>query len=402
MWKHLAALTLLILTVSCQSLPIDGPLASDVREELSQHERVPYSLVTLRPDIVPILNEVRPDAEEFIADLGPSEPKIGPGDALGVTIVEPSAGGLFSSAPSILGGPIEPGARVVTLPEQTVDPDGRITVPFGGGIDVRGLSHVQAAERIRGALTGQAVNPQVQVSAATSLASRITVAGAVKTPGVLPLLAGGETLLEAIARAGASTDMPENIVVQLTRFNNAHRVRMQTLLERPESNIHVRAGDYIHLLVQPRKYLVLGATEKVDDRSLGLQSLRLATALARVGGLLDIRADARSVMVFRYESPAVLDRIAVVDARLARARGEDAPIPPQPGPRTPSDPMVPVVFVINMRSASGLFMAQQLEVRESDLIYAPNSPYSQWQKFLDLIRITVNPFAAGALAAKGL
>lgn len=396
----MAVAALLFGLGACQSLPIDGPLASDVRAELENHQRVPFRLVELAPDMVPILEETAPDAESFITDLGPDEPHIGAGDVLVLTLVEPSAGGLYSGPPSVNNTGTEPGARVVTLPDLTVDPDGRIAVPFAGPIAVAGLTQIEAAARIQDALSGQAVQLQVIVNATRQVASRISVSGAVKNPGELPLRSGGETLLEAIARAGGATDQAENIIVQLTRFGHAHRVRLLTLLEQPEADIHVRGGDYLHLLVQPQHYYVMGATQQVELGDLTVDKVRLATALSKSGGLLDSRADARSVMLFRHEAPGVMDRIAAVEARLARARGENAPVPEAP-PSRPSDAAaVPVIFMVDLRSASGLFMTQQLTLRAEDLVYVPDSAFTQWQKFLNLIQLTAAPVTTGAAANK--
>ncbi len=394
-----ALLAVLLALAGCQNLPIAGPLASEVEGEVPLLQRVPFRLVRLTPEMVPVIQESVPEAERFITDLGPSEPRIGAGDVLVVTIVEPSAGGLFSGPPSITASGAEPGARVVTLPELTVDPDGRVALPFAGIIAVGGLTQVEAAGRIQGALTGQAVRPQVMVNLARGNASRITVSGAVKTPGSLPVRSGGERLLEAVARAGGAAEPPQNVIVQLTRFGQPHRVRMQTLLDQPQTDIHVRSGDYIHLIVSPRTYLVMGATGKVDEQTLANRPVPLAAGLATAGGLLDARADATALMLFRTETPAVLDRLAAIEARLARARGEEAPIPPPIAHADPSAP-VPVIFLVDLRSASGLFMAQQLDLREHDLVYAPNSAFAQVQKFLDLVRLTTNPITTGAYSYK--
>ena len=67
---------------------------------------------------------------------------LGVGDVVSVTIFEAEAGGLFV--------PSEAGARpgnFVTLPEQIVDSNGNITVPYAGTIPAAGrtLSEVQQA-----------------------------------------------------------------------------------------------------------------------------------------------------------------------------------------------------------------------------------------------------------------
>jgi polysaccharide export outer membrane protein len=396
------AAALLFTLGACTTLPIDGPLISDVRDELALRHRMPFHLVQLTPDILSVLEEEKPEVENFITDLGPSEPRIGPGDTLAVTIVEPSAGGLFSGPPSINNTGAEPGARVVTLPESTIDSDGRVNVPFAGTMQVSGLTNVEAADRIRSALSGQAIAPQVMVNTIHNVASRVTVSGAVKNPGMLPILAGGETILEAVARAGGSADPAESVVVQLNRFGNVHRVRMTTLLEQPDTNIHVRSGDYLHLLNVPQSYVVLGAADKVDERHLGIKAEKLDNALAQSGGLMDGRADARSVMLFRTEPPAVMDRITAVEAREARERGDAAPIPVSVPRHGPADAPVPVILMINLRSGSGLFLSRNMTVRDSDLIYAPDADYTQLQKFLDLIRMTVSPVSGGVVTGKAL
>jgi hypothetical protein len=74
---------------------------------------------------------------------------LGVGDVVSVTIFEPEPGGLFI--------PSEPGARpgnFVTLPDQIVDTNGNITVPYAGSIRALGRTPSEVQEAINEALGG--------------------------------------------------------------------------------------------------------------------------------------------------------------------------------------------------------------------------------------------------------
>jgi polysaccharide export outer membrane protein len=83
-----------------------------------------------------------------------------------------------------------------------VGPDGVITVPFAGPVDVGGLTREAAASRITEALTPYYLDLAVTVGVSHYGSNRIVVLGRVENPGVLqfdsPL-----TLLETLAQAGA-------------------------------------------------------------------------------------------------------------------------------------------------------------------------------------------------------
>jgi hypothetical protein len=74
---------------------------------------------------------------------------LGIGDVVSVTIFEAEPGGFFV--------PSDPGARpgnFVTLPDQTVDSNGNITVPYAGTIRALGRTRSEVQEAINEALRG--------------------------------------------------------------------------------------------------------------------------------------------------------------------------------------------------------------------------------------------------------
>ena len=393
-------LTGTLMLPACGRLPSDGPLVAEVVGETHKPNRLPYQLITLAPELLPVIADGDAQAlETFIGDTGVGDIRVGPGDLLTVTVVEPGAGGLFTPPPSngVIGG--EQGAKVVALPVLRVNEQGNINVPFAGNLNVRGHSTTEVARQIEAALTGQAITPHVIVSMDTK-SNRFTMSGSVKNPGLFQMDEHGVTLLGGIAEAGGMSEPPNDTVVQLTRFGHVHLIRMQSLLDNPESDIHIRAGDIITTYAQPRTYLVLGATMKVANEKLPRDRLTLAEALGKAGGLDDKRADSGSLFLFRFERRDIVERILAVDAKLARRRGEIvADSLDQRTAAKPPETLIPVIYTVNLRSGTGMFLANMLAIREKDMMFAANAESVQWQKFLDLLRVTVSPLEQGAVSA---
>jgi len=335
----------------------------------------------LEPEILRFVQGYYPPGPPaFFADLGAQEITIGPGDVLSISVVEASAGGLFTSAPITTTLPTETGARLVTLPPMTVERTGTIEFPYVGRLKVAGHTPQAVQAMLVAGLTGKAIQPQVIVNIVQNYFSRVTVTGSVKLPGVYPLSAAGETVLQAIASAGGTLLQPSDTVLQFRRAGQERQIRLQDLIDDPAKNIHVRVGDYMNLYPKPRTYTILGAAWRDNQYPLPLMPLTLSEALADAGGMLDQTADSRGVFLFRYEPREVARRVA---------------------PAAPANvAYVPIVYQLNMKSASGMFIAHELRVRDKDLIYVPGARSVQWQKFLDIVRLTTTPPTQAAIVAR--
>ena len=92
--------------------------------------------------------ECKANASNVFSRRPPRRITLGIGDVVSVTIFEAEAGGLFL--------PSEAGARpgnFVTLPDQIVDSDGNITVPYAGTIRAAGRTPLEVQQAIIEALT---------------------------------------------------------------------------------------------------------------------------------------------------------------------------------------------------------------------------------------------------------
>lgn len=106
----------------------------------------------------------------------------------------------------------------------TVDPDGYITVPLIGRLKAEGLTEAELAKLIEQKIVekGFISEPQVTVSFANA---RVSVLGAVASPGVVKLTSQRSSILDVLASCGDITDNGLRTNVTLFREVNGERVK---------------------------------------------------------------------------------------------------------------------------------------------------------------------------------
>ena len=106
-----------------------------------------------------------------------------------------------------------------------IAPDGTVTLPLIGTVEVAGKTVDQAAERIKAVLAADyLVNPQVSLSIAEFAKRRFTILGQVQHAGAFDF-PGDETinLLQAIALAGGYTRIGSPSKITLQRMVNGEK-----------------------------------------------------------------------------------------------------------------------------------------------------------------------------------
>jgi polysaccharide biosynthesis/export protein len=304
-----------------------------------------------------------------------------PGDVVALSLWEAPPGTLFSS--SIIAGQSVSNTSTITIPAQSVEADGTIGVPFAGRIAVAGDTPAAVEEKISKALQGKAVQPQALVTVVKSSVNAVTVTGEVAGGSRVPLSAGGERVLDAIAAAGGLRAPVLDSVVELTRVHNTGRVRFQRLLEAPSENLYLQPGDTIAVVREPQTFSVLGATGRNDELAFEASQMSMAQALARAGGLQDYRADAKGVFLFRVEPVAVAAQLLPADSPLLG-----------PGVR-----FVPIVYRFDLQDPQVMFATSRFWMRPRDVLYVSNAPGAELQKFLNMIQGVVGPALNGAAVA---
>ena len=250
-----------------------------------------------------------------------------------------------------------PGTRV---PDQQVGPDGAISVPYAGRIAVADRTPSEIERQVEQRLAGKALDPQALVVIKRSAANSVSVAGEVIGGKRVPLSPGGDRLLQIIAAAGGARAPVHDTFVRLSRGGVTATLPLAKLVSDPAQDIFAAPGDVLTLVRRPQTFTVFGA---VGRNAAGANSaitftsdrLSLAEALGKAGGLLDDRADARAVFLFRYEPESVV-----------RALG-------QPIASGAKDGLSPMVYRLDLKEAKSFLLAKQFPVRDKDIIFVANA-----------------------------
>jgi polysaccharide biosynthesis/export protein len=374
----------------CSFFPIAGPSAADIYSG-GTSPTVPYALIKLTPETIDILAAHEPKglAGAFTDRRPPVNFPFGIGDVVSVSIFEAAAGGLFI--------PLEAGVRpgnFVTMPDQMVDQNGNITIPFAGLIKAAGRTNVQVQEDIINKIKNRAIEPQVIVSLAQQRTSLISVVGAVNTPLRFAVPASGaqDRVLDAITRAGGIQGPGYASWVMLERGGRRATVPFENLVMNPKNNIYILPGDRIYVYQEQQKFIAFGALGGGGGGSVsGSQGvfnfdawrLNLAEAVAKAGGLADFQANPSAVFLYRKEPREVAQ---LLGADMTRFNG----------------PLVPVIFSISFQDPGGYFLATRFQMRNDDIIFATNAPSNDITKFLTFVNSVTSAAVGIETAIQGV
>lgn len=379
----ISLLTVVLLGAGgCSFFPVNGPTSVDIDSGTSP--TVPYALIKLSPEAIDILAAHEPKglAGAFTDRRPSANITFGIGDVVSVTIFEAAAGGLFI--------PLEAGVRpgnFVTIPDQIVDSNGNITIPFAGLIKTAGRTSVQVQEDIVNKIKNRAIEPQAVVTLSQQRTSLISVVGAVNGPirFAVPAPGAGDRVLDAITRAGGITGPGYDIWVMLERGGRRATVPFENLVMNSSNNIHILPGDRIYVYQEPQKFIAFGAfggtggVVAQGEFPFGAWRINLAEGVAKAGGLGDLQANPGAVFLYRQEPREVAQ---LLGADMARFNG----------------PLVPVIFSISFRDPGGYFLATRLQMRNDDIIFVANAQSVDATKFLTFVGL-VTATAAGTAAA---
>ncbi len=377
-----------LLLAGC-SMPADGPASADIKAgQVAGSDRIDYALVPLTPKVLDVLAENAPRLSSVFSDRRrPGDIRLGIGDVVSVTIFEAAAGGLFI--------PAEASARpgnFITIPNQSVDAAGNISIPYAGAIRANGRTVVEVQHSIAEALKNRAVEPQAVISLVDQRTSLISVLGEVNHPARFPASAAPEHLLDAITRAGGPKDQGYDTWVMLERGEHRASAPFGALVFEPSNNVFVHPDDTIYVYQEPQTFIVFGATAGAmapvvninptgaatsaaqGQFSFGAWRISLAEAVAKAGGLNDALADPGSVFLYRGEPRKVVEQFGVDCSRF-------------------TGQVIPVIYQVNFRDPAGYFVAKRFDMRNKDILYVSNAASVETAKvlnYMQLIMATAN------------
>lgn len=369
-------------TSTSSFLSSSGPTTSGVNDSKQVNENNAIQIVDVNDHVARRLVDANKQAkfsEAFSAKTS-SNHFVGAGDALEVSIWEAPPATLFGSGLSDSKAGTST-SRVSTFPEQVVQSNGMINIPFAGQITAAGKSLQDIENEIIKRLHGKANQPQVLVHLTRNTSANVTVVGEVTNSARMPLSPRGERLLDALAAAGGVRQPVNKMTMQVTRGDVVRSMPLERVILDPKQNIVLQPGDVITAMYQPLSFTVLGATGKNEEQNFEAQGISLAQALARAGGLQDARADAQGVFIFRFEDQ---------DAVEWKSK-----------PNITPDGKVPVIYRVDLKNPATFFVAQSFPIRNKDVLYVSNAPAAEMQKFLNIVTSSIftvtAPFSSGLI-----
>lgn len=370
---RLVGMTLAALLTGCSTFPSWLPSSGPSVEQVVEQEKIdsPIPVVEVSDAVARrVLAAQRADSfAEVLSVKAPPGYVVGAGDVLEVSVWEAPPAALFGVAV------VDPRAgltstRQTTFPEQIVNTDGVINVPFAGTVPVAGKTPQQIESDLVMRLKGKANQPQVLVRVIRNATQNVTVVGEVAASTRMPLTAKGERLLDAVAAAGGVRQPVGKITLQLSRGGKVMAMPLDSVIQDPKQNVYLQPGDVVTALFQPLSFTALGATGKNEEVNFEAQGITLAQALGRMAGVRDAQADARGVFIFRFEEPGVI-----------KAEG-------QPLPQTPEG-KVPVVYRVDLKDPRAFLVAQNFPMKNKDVVYVANAPAAELQKFLNILTSSI-------------
>jgi polysaccharide export outer membrane protein len=154
------------------------------------------------------------------------------------------------------------------------------------------------------------------------------------------------------------------------------RVLLSRVVNDPRENIFIRPNDVIFITREAPTFTALGALNQNvfgfnSEIPFDVETLTLAQAMGKAGGLNDQQSDPSEIYVYRYEDRPFLEKLGVDLTRFAFDR-------------------IPTIYRLNLRDPSGMLLAAGFQMRSKDVMYVANAKVVDYYKLLLLINNTTS------------
>jgi polysaccharide export outer membrane protein len=270
----------------------------------------------------------------------PSEYRIGPNDALRITVwnhPDLNLGPTLATTSTLTTGGVVPAGNVV--PHRVVSHDGTIYFPLVGKVKAAGLTASQLRDQLAKRLSKLVTQPQVEVEIGAFRSQRVFLVGELNTPGNQAITDVPMRIADAIGLAGGHTPNADLSSVTVTRGNERYTVDLERLYYDGDMsrNMLLKHGDVVTVPDRrERKVFVMGEVMKPTSYILPRGRTTLAEALSDAGGPNPLTSHTGQVFVLR-----------------AGTNGSEQPD----------------VFQLDARSPEALILADSFVLRPRDVVY---------------------------------
>ena len=334
------------LFLSACSGPMSFPISNAGQDDLATQG---INVVRMTTDNIGQYSAASHDTSHYVSSNPPRDPspytyRVGSGDKLRIqTWTSPERNTTLD----------ELGIAEGTI----VDENGRIFYPFIGGLSVRDKTVGQIREILTDELRQFIAEPQVEVAVQEFNAHHATLLGNVSSPGPVPLTNIPKRLLDVVN--GGATEDSDLRRVEIRRGGHIHRVNLEMYIKSAArgQNPIILPGDVVYIPpVTDNKVFTFGEVG-TGELNLATGGMSLTEVLANVGGIDQIRADARGVFVFRRTA-------------ATPTGGFD-------------------VFQFDLRDATTLVLTTDFAMAPLDIVFVTTEPITRWN---DTISKLISPF----------
>lgn len=214
-----------------------------------------------------------------------------------------------------------------------VSEDGKISLPLLGEVSVDGLTITQVEQKLSGLLEQKYLhNPQVTVFIREYQSKRVSILGAIKSPGTYQLL-GRQTLLQLISHAGGMTGEEGQEIIIIRQLQDGESQSLKISIEDlilkgdPRLNIPLEPGDIVNIPVDKMITLyVFGKVGKPGALQVKKSNIpTLLQAIAQAGGFSE-RAKKSGVLIKRMEDDGRERKIKVNVKDIIKGKKADIPL----------------------------------------------------------------------------
>lgn len=350
---HLVILMLVILS-GCTTGSVRFPVTEKAQRNLAED----ITIVRLGPENIASFSTSRGRAAASVLRFSNDwDYRVGVGDVLSIIVFD-------HPELTLPAGP----ERSAAESGFRVQADGTFFYPFIGQVNASGLALEDIREDLRTRLSNYIPDPQVEVRVAAFNSQRVVVTGAVTAPNRQALTTVPLTLIEAVNGAGGLNEAADPKRVRLQRNDKVYTVDLQAFLEGGvrQNNPVLRDGDVVTVPERaPAEAFILGEVARPNAVDLSNDPVTLTQALARQGGVDELRADARGIFVFRSEGSRI------------------------------------IVFQLETTSPSGLLLGTRFYLEPQDVVYITRSPLQRWNDTINQILPSVRAVSAIDAIASG-
>ena len=253
--------------------------------------------------------------------------------------------------------------------------------PYVGSIKVAGLTVGQIRSKLTTELANYIAEPQVEVRVASYQSQKAYITGEVKEPGQQFISNIPLTLLDAINKAGGLSDNADWNNVTITRKGKDEVVSIDALIQRGDltQNRLLNDGDIVHI---PRndtmKVFVIGEVQQPQFLTISRNGMTLTEAIAAVGGIDKLAADATGIFVIRGEPKAKKTTQNTNNKQQNNGSGNIE--------------KVANIYQLDVTNPTSYILGTDFYLKPHDVVYVTTAPITLWNRVITQVMPTISGF----------